>query len=261
LVVEKRFGSGAILPDDVVCFRAHTGLHLDVQDQAVRARFDDCGDWQAMLIQKEELGAIFSGDSIHLAAHTGKLLEVEGSIVQARWDEPGWWQTFQMFNYGGRSIFSGDVIFLQAHTGNMLDIEGVNVQARWQAWGEWQKLIVIRRDGDGPVMPGDSVFFQTHTDKMIEVDGVHVQARWNDRGSWQSLVVVPTMQRRLKASTVDASNHDGLVAKALVVVAACALAFAAALSVAMLTGKPFSKVQPAFELDDVSMDCVNHGIC
>merc|ERR1712036_44893 len=106
MIIEKR-GSTAgsiISPDDIICFRTHTGKHIDVQDDLVQARWDDCGDWQAMRIEKEATGALFSGDSLHLIAHTGNRLEVEGISVGARWSEAGLWQTFIIENDGGRVI-------------------------------------------------------------------------------------------------------------------------------------------------------------
>merc|ERR1712196_203118 len=87
MIIEKRFGSGAILPDDVVCFRSqNTGKHLDVENDVVHARWNDCGDWQAMKIEREVTDALFSGDFIHLLAHTGKRVEIDGSSHRfCRW--------------------------------------------------------------------------------------------------------------------------------------------------------------------------------
>jgi len=54
LIVEKVNGGGTIFPGDVVCFMAHTGKHIDVEDVSVRARWADCGLWQRMLIEVDD---------------------------------------------------------------------------------------------------------------------------------------------------------------------------------------------------------------
>merc|ERR1711881_758887 len=135
----------------------------DVQGDVVQARWDDCGDWQSMLIQKEADGALFSGASIHLLAHTGKRVEVE------------------------------------AHTGALVDCESVTVQCRWRDWGAWQTFFIERKDGKGAVMPGDTIFLRAHTGKFIEVQGSTVRASWSEKGAWQSLVIEPAQRRLLGA--------------------------------------------------------------
>jgi len=78
--IEKKVGSGAIGPNDVVCLLSmNTGKHIDVESDAVQARWSECGDWRAMKIEKEETTALLSGSSIHLLAHTGNRLDVEAA--------------------------------------------------------------------------------------------------------------------------------------------------------------------------------------
>merc|ERR1712232_435951 len=101
--IEKKSGSGTVLPDDIVCLRAHTGNHLDIEGEVVRARWDDCGDLQTLRIEREETAGIFSGDFVFMRAHTGKHVDVGGDGgVRARWEDRGDWQRLQIENWGGR---------------------------------------------------------------------------------------------------------------------------------------------------------------
>lgn len=201
--IQKKSGiSGAVLPNDVVCFKAHSGKQLDFGDVVARATGDSCGDSQAVLIEKEVDGAMFSGDSIHLLAHTGKRVDVQDGVVQARWSEAGEWQRLLLENYGGRSIFSGDVVFLKADTGDYIDVEAGAVQARWNDRGLWQQLVIEKKNGEGAVMPGDTVFLRAHTGKMIDVQNDAVQCRWLDRGSWQTFILEKSVSRRLSESSL-----------------------------------------------------------
>jgi len=201
-IQKKSGGAGAILPNDLVCFEAHTGKQLDFGDVVPRASGSSCGDSQAVLIEKEVDGAMFSGDSVHLLAHTGKRVDVQDGAVRARWSEAGEWQTFVLENYGGRAIFSGDVVFLKAHTGAFVDVEAGAVQARWTDRGLWQQLAIEKKDGAGVVMPGDTVFLRAHTGRMIDVQNDAVQCRWLDRGSWQSFVLEKSALRRMSESSL-----------------------------------------------------------
>jgi len=236
---------------------------LDVEDSVVRARWTECGDWQAMQIQKEAVGAVFSGNSIHLTAHTGNLIEVEGTAVQARWTEKGLWQKFTIESYGGRAIFSGDGVFLKAHTGMFVDVQDVEVQARWGERGDWQKFYIERKDGSGAVMPGDTIFLRSYTNKVVEVDGVAVQARWDDTGLWQSLVIEKAASsRRLSESAPDESTLGALVGAATAVLVIGMLVLAVVVkSARMRSGKEVNafhrecpyKVQP---MQDEDVDAI-----
>jgi len=199
--IEKRWGSGAVMADDIVCLQSvHTSKHLDAQGDEIRARWNDCGEWQSMKLEKEVAGALFSGSFINLLAHTGKRIEVDPSgSVHAHWSEKGIWQTFAIENYGGRNIVSGDAVFLKAHTGALVHVEQNVVRAKWNEYGNWQRFIIESKRGNGPIMPGSQVFLRAHTGKMIDVEGVMVQARFSDKGLWQSLTVEKSTSRRLTA--------------------------------------------------------------
>lgn len=133
----------------------------------------------------------------HLLAHTGNRIEVEGELVRSRWSEAGAWQTFTISNYGGRVISSGDAVFLRAHTGTFVHVQDVAVLAKWNDRGDWQRLVIYKKDGEGPIKAGDCVFLLAHTGKIIDVEGIAVQARYFDEGKWQSLTVEKSNARRL----------------------------------------------------------------
>jgi len=104
-----------IKPGDTVFFRAHTGMQMHVRGEDVRAQWDDYGDWQAMVIEKNPL------------------------VIE---------------NSDDRVFHSGDMIFLKAHTGKYVDVEGEGVQARWKDLGTWQGLVIIKQEA-GPIRHGD----------------------------------------------------------------------------------------------------------
>ena len=72
-----------------VFLRTHTGKHIDVEGDTVRARWDDHGGWQTITIEKEGGGTIGPGDTVFLKTHTGNLIDAEGDTVRARWDDRG----------------------------------------------------------------------------------------------------------------------------------------------------------------------------
>jgi len=142
----------AVRPGDVVYFRAHTGRHLEVEREQMRARWDDHGDWQAFAMEKSPL-VIDDSDA--------------------------------------NTFHSGDMVFLRAHTGSFVDVDGQDVQARWadQNHGmKWQGLVVVKH-GSGAIVPGDTVFLRTDSGTYLDVQGEEVRARWEDEGEWQALVV------------------------------------------------------------------------
>ena len=64
--------------------RTSTGRVFDVAGDGnglVRAQYGDHGDWQALLIEKEQGGVIMKGDTVTLRAHTGNYLEFESKDV------------------------------------------------------------------------------------------------------------------------------------------------------------------------------------
>jgi hypothetical protein len=198
--IRKKSGSGAIVPNDVVCLRAHTGNNVDNEPgkDALQARWNECGDWQAMLIEQAVPGALQSGGPINLIVHTGKHIDVEGSEVKARWTDRGLWQRLEIESLGGGPIFSGDTVFLKAHTGMFVEIEKVAVAARWSERGDWQALTIERiGNSRGAILPGDAVVFRAHTGRMIEVEGDVAKARWLDYGSWQTMTIERSSWRRL----------------------------------------------------------------
>merc|ERR1719359_2085901 len=62
--------------------RGGTGKMLHIQGTAVKAMWDDQGDWQAIKIEKPAGGEIQSGDTVFLTGHTGSQIDVEGESVQ-----------------------------------------------------------------------------------------------------------------------------------------------------------------------------------
>jgi hypothetical protein len=197
LAVEKAAGDdGNIFPDDIVCFKVHTGQHIDVEQgsTSVRARFDDCGLWQQMLLQRENPNAIFSGQLVYLkSVYTGRNIDVENTWVSARWQDHGALQKLTIDNLGGRVIYCGDIVFITAHTGKQLDVETSKVQARYQDRGKWQQFVIEKIDSvDGPIFPGDRVFLRAHTGKFLHAskdDFDVVGATWADKGEWQTMII------------------------------------------------------------------------
>lgn len=89
-------GGRAIFSGDRVFLKAHTGKHLDVEGEAVRARWNDHGVQQGLVIEKAEGGVLFPGDTVFLKAHTGKHIDVEGNAVRSRWTDQGEWQSLMI---------------------------------------------------------------------------------------------------------------------------------------------------------------------
>jgi len=141
-----------VRPGDSVYFRAHTGRHLEVERDEVRARWDDHGDWQIFALEKSPLviddsdaNAFHSGDLVFLKAHTGSFVDVDGEDVRARWADQNHgskWQGLVIVKHGSGAVVPGDTVFLQAATGTYLDVQGEDVRARWEDEGEWQALVL-----------------------------------------------------------------------------------------------------------------------
>lgn len=55
LLIEKKYGSGAVMPGDTILLRAHTGKMIEVEGEAVQARWSDLGNWQSLVIEKSSL--------------------------------------------------------------------------------------------------------------------------------------------------------------------------------------------------------------
>merc|ERR1712232_476152 len=90
----RNYGGRAIYSGDEVFLESHTGMVVDVEGQAVRARWKDFGSWQKFIItRKDGSGPVMPGDMIFLQAHTGKMIDVQGSAVQARYVDHGHWQS------------------------------------------------------------------------------------------------------------------------------------------------------------------------
>ena len=118
-------------------------MHIDIEDEDVRARYDDQdGLWQRLILEKDSDGPILSGDSIYLRAHTGKYIDVETAVARARYDDHGDWQRFVIEKMEGGDIYNGDTIYLRAHTGKYIDVEDDWVKARFDDMGDWQALTV-----------------------------------------------------------------------------------------------------------------------
>ncbi|CAK9023111.1 SAP domain-containing protein [Durusdinium trenchii] len=145
--------SEVIRPGDRVFLRAHTGRYIEVERDRACARWDDCGGWQELVIEKSPLviedtdpTLFHPGDLIFLKAHTGCYLEVqgEGSPVQARWEDLGVWQGLELAKKDTDPLRVGDILFLKSHTGLYVDVQGDGVQARWADEGDWQALTISR---------------------------------------------------------------------------------------------------------------------
>eukprot|EP00929_Paragymnodinium_shiwhaense_P089245 TRINITY_DN49429_c0_g1_i3.p1 TRINITY_DN49429_c0_g1~~TRINITY_DN49429_c0_g1_i3.p1 ORF type:complete len:305 (-),score=32.90 TRINITY_DN49429_c0_g1_i3:197-1060(-) len=87
---------GCVYSGDLVFLRSHTGLHLDASgDDSVRARWDDLGTWQGLVVVKEDAASdspLSSGDVVFVQTHTGNYIDVQGEGVFARWPDQGDWQ-------------------------------------------------------------------------------------------------------------------------------------------------------------------------
>jgi hypothetical protein len=140
---------GALFSGDGIHLAAHTGMRIDVDGQAVQARFSEAGEWQKLVIENFGGRAIFSGDTVFLKAHAGVFVDVEGVAVQARWNDRGGWQRLVIEKkHGSGAVMPGDTIFLRSHTGNFIDVQGERVQARWSERGDWQALVIQKPPSD-----------------------------------------------------------------------------------------------------------------
>merc|ERR1712072_1281876 len=93
-MVVQREVVGALFSGASIHLVAHTGKRLEVEGDAVQARWSDAGAWQTFTIENYGGRAIFSGDSVFMKAHTGKMLHVQGTDVLASWSDYGAWQKF-----------------------------------------------------------------------------------------------------------------------------------------------------------------------
>jgi len=104
LTIEKK-GGGTIESGDWIFLvmpltvTNGTKIHLDCLGSAVRARYyDQRGQWQRIMIVKEEGGPIYSGDKIYLKGHQGEYIDgnplekASDGEVKCRWRDQGNWQ-------------------------------------------------------------------------------------------------------------------------------------------------------------------------
>lgn len=203
-------GTVAVQSGDTVFLRTHagTGNFLDIEGQAVQARWGDRGDWQALVIEKNGGGDIHSGDTVFLTAHTGARVDVDGEYVRARWSEKGAWQSLVVEKSGGGKILPNDVVCFKAHTGKHIDIADSAAHARWDDCGFWQQMRIVREDA-GALMSGQSVRLLAHTGKNIDVQGNSVQARWKENGLWQTFKIDNGARRIYSGDTVFLTAHTG----------------------------------------------------
>jgi len=131
---------------DTIYLKTHTGSHIEVEEETVRARWDDQGEWQGLIIEKADGGAVYSGDTVFFRTYKNRHIDVEGQYVHARYDDQGDWQKFVIEKSSGygEMIYVGDTIYLRAHTGKYIDVEGTDtfVQARYEQKGDWQALTI-----------------------------------------------------------------------------------------------------------------------
>jgi len=86
----EREHAGILQSGDTVYLKVHTGAHIHVQEEDVRADWNDHGSWQAMTIEKRTgSGPILADDVVCFRAHTGKHLDVVGDAVSARFTRFG----------------------------------------------------------------------------------------------------------------------------------------------------------------------------
>lgn len=52
LFIERKDGSGAVMPGDTIFLRTHTGKMIEVEGDNVQARWDDKGRWQSLVIER-----------------------------------------------------------------------------------------------------------------------------------------------------------------------------------------------------------------
>jgi len=168
--------------------RSGSGHHIEVEGIDVRARWQERGGWQALVVEKTGGGPIHAGDSVFLKTHSGTFIDVEGVAVQARWREQETWQGFVVEKTGGGAIHPGDNVCLLSHTGHHIDVEGDSVQARWNDCGALQQLMV-QKEVPSALSGGATVFLKTHVGTYIDVESQAAQARWPERELWQELVV------------------------------------------------------------------------
>lgn len=92
-VIEKS-PTGPIASGDTVYLKCVvTNFHVDILGSAVRARHNDHGEWQAIVIyRKDGAGPVCDGDTIFLKGHQNAYVDVEGNLCQARWQDQGGWQ-------------------------------------------------------------------------------------------------------------------------------------------------------------------------
>jgi len=131
--------------------RSGSGAYIDVENtDTVRARFDDRGSWQAIVIEKDDGVFVSSGDIVHLkSANTGTYMDVQGTQVRARWNDKGAWQAMTVEKrVGSGPIQDGDVVCIRAHTGSHLDVDNDVVQARYNDCGDWQAMVLEKKDRD-----------------------------------------------------------------------------------------------------------------
>lgn len=178
---------------DTIFLQTHSGEGnmLHVEGTSVGAQWQDRGDWQAFIIERNGGGLIRSGNTVFLTAHTGAQVDVEGEAVQARWPEKGAWQELAVEKADGNGIiFPGDVVcFRSRSTRKHIDVESDTARARWvDRCGFWQGMRVELKQESVAINSGDDVYLKSHhTGKFIEVEGDSVGARWNDQGLWQRL--------------------------------------------------------------------------
>jgi len=144
-------GVGAIGHGDSVYFKAPTGKRLTVQVDAVHAKWDHMGEWQAFVLEREAgAGLLQSGDAVFLVGHNGHLVTVEGKQVHSKWSNRGTWERLIMNREGGfGTVCNGDSVFLVAHTGNLIAVEGSRVQAQSSNRSD-SALFTVERKGIVP---------------------------------------------------------------------------------------------------------------
>lgn len=105
------------------------GNLLDVDDDAVQARWPDYGDFQKLFIEKEGGGAILSNDTVFLKSHQGTHMDSEGGAVRARWNAHGARQSLCLENKVGGPLRYGDEVVMKGQDGEVISVNETRVHA------------------------------------------------------------------------------------------------------------------------------------
>eukprot|EP00401_Gymnodinium_catenatum_P008094 CAMPEP_0117567080 /NCGR_PEP_ID=MMETSP0784-20121206/57418_1 /TAXON_ID=39447 /ORGANISM="" /LENGTH=312 /DNA_ID=CAMNT_0005364931 /DNA_START=95 /DNA_END=1034 /DNA_ORIENTATION=- len=207
LKIEKK-GGGEVESGDIVMFVMPNGAHMDVMGSAVRARYyDPRGEWQKIMIIKQEGGAICAGDKIFLKGmfsggrdylDANPMEKAPDGEVKCRWPDEGDWQVMTIEKEGRAMVLRMRQIRVVMPNGAHMDVMGSAVRARYyDPRGEWQKIMVIKQEG-GVICAGDKIFLKgmfsggrdyLDANPLEKAPDGEVKCRWPDEGDWQVMTI------------------------------------------------------------------------